>query len=181
MNLRKLSVVLTACVAVVLSLSACTTPINTKALEPKPELLAPTEPSVAYDEWLLWTAEPKSDTPTEDNENINVLARELDLGVVFEQPTDSYYAAGWGGVAQYGSQCIIMLAVNEQTEIDGSVWIEVWSRYDGSLEISMEWVADYEFIRTYLAPYALWCEAGGPIPMPGDGTELFIQEQPVDA
>jgi len=180
-NLPKLSVILTACVAVALSLSACVSPVKVvDAPVPKTEPLGTLEPSDPLDGWVKWTAEPKGEVQAEYNESINVFSEELGLGVVFEQPADFYAEEGWSGVAQYGSLCIISLAIDEQTAVDGSVETWLWSRYDTVPAAQIAWTPDYEAIRAIIMSYTEWCETGGPVPLP-DGVELPLQDQPVSA
>lgn len=180
MNLPKLSVILTACVAVALSLSACVSPtkvVNVPEIEP----LGSLEPSEAYDEWAYWTADPKDEVPAEYSQSMNLFSEELGLGVVFEQPAMIYSDEGWSGVAEYGSLCIIAVGVDEQSAVDGSIMVAVLSRYDGSVTVSTNWTTDYEGIRIALAPYTQWCQAGGTLPEPIDGTEFFPEEQATSA
>lgn len=180
-NLSKLSAVLVTCVAVTLSMSACTLPDGIRKFEPKPEPSASAAPTETYDEWVNWTAGTKTEMPVEYKESVRAFSEQLDLGVVFEQPADTYIDQGWVGVAQYGSLCIIAFGIDEQSTADGSVMLTVLSRYDISMTVATNWSDDYDQIRTDLTDYTRWCETGGPIPLPAEGGDISLQEQPVTA
>ncbi len=166
--------VLVACVAVTLSVSACTAsgaplsdPIvgNAPKAQEIPQTLDPPEPQIVHDQWTVWTTGQNEIRAKELGAVLFFVSEQMGHEIDFVLPNDLHYSEGWLGISKFRSDCIVGLYEDAQTEVDGSVSVSIFQRYNDSLQVDFPWSANYAALGDGLQHYADWCN-GGELPEP---------------